>query len=69
MNVSQLNQDWPVVLDQYNVQFLALDRQQDRWLVQLFQSHPDWQVDFQDEEAVRFVRRTRSAAPSARSGL
>lgn len=49
-------QDWPVVLDAYGVQFLALDIQADGDLLQCFQSDPRWRVVFEDKEAVLLSR-------------
>ena len=51
-----MNEDWLVVLDEYGVQFLILDRHDDSDLLKLFQSQPGWTVDFKDGQAVIFVR-------------
>ncbi|MBL7065958.1 MAG: hypothetical protein ISS49_17410 [Anaerolineae bacterium] len=51
-----MNEDWAGVLDEYGVQFLVLDRHDDSDLLTLFRSLPGWAVDFEDEEAVIFVR-------------
>jgi hypothetical protein len=59
-------QDWPVVLDTYGVQFLALDIRADGGLLQLFRSDRRWRVIFEDEEAVLFGR--EEAAPAAYHG-
>ena len=56
-------QDWPVVLDAYGVQFLALDIQADDDLLQLFRSDPRWRVIFEDKEAVLLGR--EETAPAA----
>ena len=47
---------WLKMLDDYGVQFLALDLESDSWLIKLAQSRPEWVVDFQDGESVLFVR-------------
>jgi len=49
-------EDWPRVFDEYGVQFLILDRHDDNDLLSLFRSQSGWVVDFEDEEAVIFVR-------------
>ena len=51
-----VNKDWPAVLDEHGVQFLALDRHGDSELVKLFRSQPGWRVNYEDGEAVLFVR-------------
>lgn len=51
-----MNEDWLEVLDEYGVEFLALDLHSDSDLVRFFRSQPGWAVDFEDEEAVLFVR-------------
>lgn len=53
---NDVNQDWPAVLDEHGVQFLALDRHSDSDLLSLFRSQPGWKIDFEDEEAAIFVR-------------
>jgi len=52
----QSAEDWPQVLDEYGVQFLVLNRHDDGDLLKIFRSQPGWTVDFEDEEAVIFVR-------------
>jgi hypothetical protein len=47
---------WLRMLDEYNVRHLALDLQNDRVLVDFFQAHPDWRIDFQGGKAALFVR-------------
>ena len=51
-----VNEDWPRVFDEYDVQFLVLDPHRDSNLLKLFRSQPEWTVDFEDEETVLFVR-------------
>jgi hypothetical protein len=53
---SGANEDWLGIVEQYDVQFLVLGRQDDSDLLELFQTQPDWAIDFQDEEAVIFAR-------------
>jgi hypothetical protein len=43
-------------LDTYGVQFLILDKERDRTLLQLVRSRPGWTVDFEDTESVLFAR-------------
>jgi hypothetical protein len=50
------NEDWPAVLDEYGVQFLALDLHSDSELVKLFRAQPGWTVDFEDRDAIIFAR-------------
>ncbi len=47
---------WLESLDEHDVQFLALDVRDDSNLVKLFRSQPEWMIDFEDREAVLFVR-------------
>ena len=51
-----MNGDWSGVLDRYGVRFLVLDTRNDIDLLELFRSQSGWTVDFEDEEAVIFVR-------------
>ena len=51
-----VNGDWSGALDEYGVQFLILNRRDDSDLLNLFRSQPGWAVDFEDGEAVIFVR-------------
>ncbi len=44
--------DWPAVLDEYEVRFLALDIDADGDLLKLFQSHPEWTLDTESGGAV-----------------
>ena len=53
---TSVNENWLEALDEYGVQFLVLDRCSDGDLLKLFLSQPGWTVDFEDEEAVLFVR-------------
>jgi hypothetical protein len=56
MERTDINEDWPAVLDEYDVQFLVLDRHGDSDLLKLFRSQRGWAVDFEDEEAIIFAR-------------
>jgi len=53
---SGVNENWPQVLDEYGAQFLVLDCHSDADLLEMFRSQPAWTVDFEDREAVIFVR-------------
>jgi hypothetical protein len=48
--------DWLQRLEDLDVQFLVLDPAADRAAVQLARTHPAWQVEFEDAEAVFFAR-------------
>lgn len=48
--------DWTGILNEYDMQYLALDLRSDGDLVSLVRARPDWAVDFEDEQAVLFVR-------------
>jgi hypothetical protein len=48
--------DWMGILDEYEVRYLALDLRSDGDVVSLVRARPDWAVDFEDEQAVLFVR-------------
>ena len=50
------SEHWLGLLDEHDVQFLALDVRDDSNLVKLFRSQPKWIVDFEDHEAVLFIR-------------
>jgi hypothetical protein len=47
---------WLGMLDQYRVRYLLLDTRDDRDLVKLFRSLPGWDIDFEDQETVLFMR-------------
>jgi hypothetical protein len=47
---------WLAALDAFGVQFLVLDIEHDEELVQAARSHPQWDVDLEDEDAVLFAR-------------
>lgn len=49
-------EDWPAILDEYGVQFLALDIHSDGDLLQCCRSLPGWVVDFEDGEAMLLAR-------------
>lgn len=50
------SEHWLGLLDEHDVQFLALDVRDDSNMVKLFRSQPGWAIDFEDREAVLFVR-------------
>jgi hypothetical protein len=54
---------WLAVLDAYAVQFLIVDKQRDRSLLDLIRSRPDWDIDFEDGDAAVFSRVPVSGAP------
>jgi hypothetical protein len=61
-------EQWPGVLDEYDVRFLVLDSDRDAELLELFQAHPGWVIDSQDDQAVLLVRTdVRPGAASSRS--
>jgi hypothetical protein len=43
---------WLAILDTYQVQFLILDAQQDRALLDAARRHPAWTVDYDDGDTV-----------------
>jgi len=49
-------EDWLAVFREYGVQFVTLDRDTDSDLLELLRSQPGWTVDFEDREAVLFIR-------------
>jgi hypothetical protein len=53
---SPVSQEWETTLDQYRVQFLVLDRNDDTELANHFRAQPRWRVDFEDNEGVIFAR-------------
>jgi hypothetical protein len=42
---------------QCDVKYIALDPNEDRGLIQLLNSHPEWTLDLQDRQGVLFVRK------------
>ena len=55
---------WLKRFEQYDVQYLALDPDEDRSLIQLLQTRPEWTLDVWDSQGVLFVR---SDVPQAQS--
>jgi len=53
---SPVSQEWATTLDEYGVQFLVLDRNDDTELVSHFRAQPGWRVDFEDHEGMIFAR-------------
>jgi hypothetical protein len=49
-------EQWPGLLDELDVRFLVLDAKRDAGLFELFQVHPGWAIDFQDDQSVLLVR-------------
>lgn len=47
---------WLARFKQCDVQYLALDPDEDRGLIQLLQTRPEWTLDYRDREGVLFVR-------------
>lgn len=56
MKRTATGEDWLGILEEYDVQFLVLDPHTDSGLLSLFQSQPEWTVDFEDAEAVILSR-------------
>jgi hypothetical protein len=54
------NYRWSDVLGDKQISFLVLDAIHDRQLIEQLQTSPDWNIDFDSEEAIIFVRRERS---------
>jgi hypothetical protein len=44
------------MLEEYQVQYLVFDYEYDNQLIQFFRLQPGWGIDFQDGDAVLFVR-------------
>jgi len=65
----RLAQIWLRMLDRYGVRQAVLDRQEDRYLVSVLESQAGWVCEYQDENAVLFVRvskaEIREIAPRA----
>jgi hypothetical protein len=49
------SENWLQIFDDENVQFIILDAQLDFELVNVTRSHPDWNIDFEDDELVIFT--------------
>jgi hypothetical protein len=49
-------EQWPGLLDELNVRILVLDANRDAGLLELFQAHPGWAIDLQDNQSVLLVR-------------
>jgi hypothetical protein len=47
---------WLRRFEQYGVQYIALDPDEDRGLVQLLQSRAEWTLDLQEQRGMLFVR-------------
>ncbi len=59
---------WLATLDAYGVQYLILDTQRDRELLQLVQSDPKWIIDFQDGDSILFARTQAHASTRVEAG-
>ncbi|MEA3351138.1 MAG: hypothetical protein U9Q82_10990 [Chloroflexota bacterium] len=44
------------LLDSYQIEFVALDSQDDQSLICFFRGRREWHLDFEDDEAIVFVR-------------
>jgi len=53
---ADMNEDWPRILDTYDIQVLVLDPRSDRDLLECFRLHPGWAIESQDADMVLFVR-------------
>jgi hypothetical protein len=49
-------EQWPALLDDFKVDFLMVDAERDSELLTLFQAHPGWAIDSQDDQSVLLVR-------------
>jgi len=47
---------WLERFEQYDVQYVVLDPDQDNRLIQLLKVRPEWALDFGDQEGALFVR-------------
>ena len=47
---------WLKRFEQCDVKYLALDPHEDRSLIQLLRTRPEWTLDFWDPQGVLFVR-------------
>jgi len=52
------HQRWLDQLDENDVEAIILDRHDDGEWVEVFQAQPAWTIDFEDAQAVIFVRTT-----------
>jgi len=57
------DQNWLDQLDEYDVQSVVLDLHSDGDLVDIFRRQPAWTVDFEDGEAVIFLRNAPRTSP------
>jgi hypothetical protein len=53
---TEVNRYWLEQLDEDGVEFVILDLHGDSDLLEIFRLQPAWTVDFEDGEAVIFVR-------------
>jgi hypothetical protein len=67
-DLSPRAEQWPDLLDELNVRFLVLDANRDAGLLQLFQAHPGWAIDLQDDRSVLLVRSDAHVSAASSSG-
>ena len=51
-----ISRHWLDVLEENNVNFMALDLAHDTKLIEQLQTRPDWIVEYTTEDAIFFVR-------------
>lgn len=61
-------EQWPELLDELDVRFLVLNANRDAGLLELFQAHPGWAIDFQDDQSVLLVRTDAEVSAARSSG-
>ena len=60
--------DWPRVLREYDVRFLALDLQADGDLLQIFRRRSEWTVETEDGGAILLTRDSANLASPSQTG-
>ncbi len=53
---TDISRHWLAVLEENHVNFIALDPLHDVKLIEQLQIHPEWIVEFANDEAICFVR-------------
>ena len=53
--------DWLRLFEKEQVQFIIMNQQADAELLEVIRSHPEWIVDFEDDQAVIFALRGNAA--------
>jgi hypothetical protein len=56
---TDLYECWVRALNEHDVQYLVLNPHSKRDVVEFFRTHPVWEVDFEDEDMIIFVRDDR----------